>query len=137
MSKTFYIDPAEPDQGEFKLVPQGERELEVISTKEGQSSNGNYQVEVSLRDDETSATMRHWITFIPANNPGHGIGKHWLKTIDEPFEGEIIIEPENWTGKWIKAVVLHEQKNGKNYATLDISTIMKIGVEKQEKNTPF
>ena len=135
MSKQFYIDPTEPDQGEFKLVPEGERVLSVVGVKERQSKNEDYMVEVALQDALTKTTMRHWVTFVPEGMPGHGIGKHWLKTLGEPFEGEILIEPENWRSKSIRAVVIHEEKNGKTFAALDIGTISPAETSNEE--APF
>ena len=126
MSFKFYGDPNMNEDG-FSIVPEGKHILEIVETEEKTSANGDPQVIVTLEDEQNN-TMRHFVTFLPVGNKGHGIGKHWLKCLNVPYDGDIEVEPEDWKGRMIKVDVFHQRNDkGRTFANIDISTIEAAG----------
>lgn len=123
------IDPDATVQG--KLLPKGWYTFEVVqfTSKAGdsyplecKSSKGDPQVNVMLQvvDDPENNGNRvfHTVTFLPKEKngkptPGAGMWVHWLKTIDEPWEGEVEVMPGEWIGKKFKGYAIEDEYNGK------------------------
>ena len=78
------------------------------------SKKGNPMVKCKLEiaDGEYAGrVIFHWVTFIEPGNPGDGMAIHFLKHIGEEWEGDFIVEPENWIDKTFRAFVKVEKDN--------------------------
>lgn len=115
---TFQItDYKEKDkQGNYYITGNGDPKIlticEIVDSKE---------------DDGKSALLN--VIFYQPNSKGvKGIGmtRHFLKTIEEPWEGDLDADPDSWLGKRFKAEVVH--KDG--YANIvDIQEADQVKVE--------
>jgi hypothetical protein len=53
----------------------------------------------------------HWVTFLPKDAEGAGIAVNFLKHINEPWQGQFEVDPDNWIGKKLRAKVKCEEDN--------------------------
>jgi hypothetical protein len=59
------------------------------------------------------------VTFLPAKQkdgkptPGAGMSIHWLKTIQQPWEGKFEVDSHAWIGAKFMGYVINEEYNGK------------------------
>lgn len=89
------------ESGEFTPIPAGRYDLRIEKTELKQSAKGFNQVNVTLTVEEGEYKGRkvwHLVTFLPPNNEGAGMAKHWLHCIGEEYEGKITVNPEQWGG---------------------------------------
>ncbi len=130
MSYEFHADPNvdEDTIPEYPKIPAGERFLKVINWNDsGFSKNGYPCIQLEIQDTQTSIKMKHWLYLLPKGNPGHGITKKFLKTLEgNKVEGDISVDPDKWLGKIFKAEVIYEPSKkdpNKEFATLVIHTL--------------
>jgi len=112
---SFKFKNEEGEKKEFTLIPDGELPFEIIAVEEGETKKGDPMVtSICKVIGEKYANRRIWhrVYFLTGN--GAGIGKHWLKAIGEPFEGEIEVNPEAWKGKTFIGTVSSEEYVGKD-----------------------
>lgn len=100
-------------ESDFTPLPQGEYILEIINAEEGMTAKGDQKITVDFSVAEglfKGKQIRfHTVTFMAdKSKPGAGMSKHFLKTIGEPFEGDIQVSANNWVGKILKARIVHE-----------------------------
>ena len=102
-----------PSSG-FGPVPKGTYLLKIIRIEEKKSSKGDPQVIVDYEIQDTEYLGKkirfHRVTFLGKDEEGKpregaGIAIHFLKTIGEPWEGPVTIEPQRWIGKLLRAKV--------------------------------
>ena len=93
-------------------APDGDYWVKIVEAsdeKDGSpriSKNGDPIVNVRCEIDEgefLGTTFFHNVTFMPVNKKGAGMAVHFLKTIGEPWEGDVAVEPSAWTGKRFRA----------------------------------
>lgn len=133
---SFPHDAAAPTAGgERKLLPDGIYELQITDAKEGKSKAGDIMVNVTCEvinnNEFNGAKVFYNVTFMPKEKPGAGMSTHFLKTIGQPWDGAIIVEPDNWVGEQFKAKIgTREYKNkmGNTVKTNDIKDIEEAGV---------
>lgn len=123
----------------FKLLPDKKWfKFRIADTEELESSKGYPMVkcicEVIDDLDYEGETVWHFVTFIPKELPGAGIPIHFLKSIGEPWEGKITVEPKNWRGKAFSGYVIVDEYKGKK--NNKISQINLIEMKKSEE-IPF
>lgn len=102
--------------GEFPLMPEGWFPFRIVLAKEGQSKSGHYQITIDaecLDPKYRGMSIRHWVTFLPKDNKGAGMALHFLKCIDQPYEGIIDINHFAWEGKRFMGKVTISEYNGK------------------------
>lgn len=92
--------------GETKPVqredaPVGKHHFVVTGYKEGTTGNQDEKVDVfvTVDDQEFNKSVKHTVTFFPAEHKAAGITLHFLKCIGEPHTGEFTPTPKNWLGK--------------------------------------
>lgn len=111
---------------DFDVIPRGQYVLIITEAEERTSKNGDPMVAVTLEVDDDAQQLGkkiwHYVTFISQERKGAGMAIHFLKCIDEPWEGDIIVTPEKWIGKRIYAWVGIEADSLGN----DRNRIMKI-----------
>ena len=118
------------ETGDFSPVPEGTYGLKIISTKEGQSGNGDPQVNVELEifspTKYIGKKVFHRITFIEPGQPGAGFSKHWLHVIGQPYEGEVVVRPEQWRGARLESDLTIEEYEGKDNTMKKKNTLNNI-----------
>lgn len=97
MFKENFKDVKE-NTGEFAEVSDGIKRVLVEKAQEKTSSAGNNMVQLTLRITEGEDKNK---VIFPAPNivfteKMRGRNKHILKVLNQPYEGEPIIEAENW-----------------------------------------
>lgn len=129
MSFEFDTTGIDPDKkGGRPKVPPGMYKFRIMTALEGRSKNNNPNValecEVMDNVEHNGKTVPHWVTFLPKENAGSGIAVHFLKVIGEPYEGAVVVEPENWVGKTFLGKVEEEpyvsKRDGKTYTNSKI-----------------
>jgi len=104
------------ESGNFEPMPAGLYSLRITETEEGKSKNGHNLVKVGLvvnEGEHEGKKITHYITFLPPDNAGAGISKHWLHCIGEKYDGEVDVTPENWKGTIVNCYVKIEEYKGK------------------------
>ena len=118
------------EMGDFSPVPVGTYALKIVSVKEQNSSNGDPQVNAEL---EITSPIKylgkkvfHRVTFIEPGQPGAGFSKHWLHVIGQPYEGEVVVNPNNWVGARLEADLIIEDYEGKDHTMKQKNTLQSI-----------
>jgi hypothetical protein len=55
----------------------------------------------------------HTVTFLPKGKDGSGMSVHWLKTINQPYEGKIEVNPQAWVGEQFMGYPIVDEYQGK------------------------
>ena len=133
MSFKYNSTGIDPDaKAQNKVLPKRWFSYEIVEfiakdgtvyPREGTSKNGDPQVvflaEVIDDDGYKGERVMHTVTFLPPKgkdgkpSAGAGMAIHFLKTIGQPWEGEIEPEAEEWIGAKLDAYTLTEEYNGK------------------------
>lgn len=135
----FNHDAAAPTTGGgYSLIPDGTYELQIIDFKEGTSRAGHNMVnitcEVINNQELNGAKVFHNVTFLPKETngkptPGAGMSSHFLKSINQSYEGGIVVDPIAWVGEKFKAKVgtrEYTNKRDEKVKTNDIKEISPI-----------
>lgn len=114
--------------GGYPIIDQpGWYPFRIISATEGQSKNGAYQVTIDVACLDTRYKdygVRHWVTFLPKEAKGAGMAIHFLKSIGEPFEGVLNVDPMSWERKcFMGKVEVSEYQGKRNNKFSEISPI--------------
>ncbi len=129
---SFPYNPAVPTAGgNFKLLPAGEYELQITDFKEGKTKNQdpivNVKCEVINNPEWNGTNIFHNVSFLPKDKPGAGMASHFLKTINQPHEGAIEVDPSEWVGEKFKAKVgerEYTKKDGTQAKTNEIKQVI-------------
>lgn len=99
---SFPMDAAPPSEGR-RLLPEGTYELVITKVEEKKSSAGdpmvNVTCEVRNNPEFNGARVFHNVTFMSKEKPGAGMSSHFLKCINQPYEGAITVDPDAWIGE--------------------------------------
>jgi hypothetical protein len=111
---------------EKKLLPKGTYEFEIIEftskagksyPAEGTTKNGDPKVDllvsVTTPGEFEGERLFHSVTFMAKDKPGAGMAVHFLKTIGQPHEGKLVIDPRQWVGQAFKAYVIEDEYQGR------------------------
>lgn len=129
--------------GGFPLIDvPGWYPFKIAVTTEGESKNGDYQVTVDATCQDRrfkDISVRHWVTFMPKGNKGAGMAIHFLKSIGEPYEGVLDINPMSWEGKtFMGKVSVNEYQGKRNNKFDEISPIKSdASIPKKDDEIPF
>lgn len=125
-------------------VPAGTHSFKIGDATEKVSKSSLNMIELTAvvidNDALTGKSIKHWVVFIPAGQPGDGINVHFRKTIGVPYGGEDTVDATQWVGKKFVGKVSHETKDGKTFGK--IVDIEPYGgkypeVEPTEESAPF
>lgn len=128
----FQYDTAVPTAGgNFLLLPAGTYDLQITDTEERKTKNNdpmvNVTCEVINNPEFNGKTIFHNVSFLPKDKPGAGMASHFLKTINQPYEGSIEINPDNWVGEKFRAKVgerEYQKKDGTKMKTNEIKQVL-------------
>ena len=89
-----------------------------VYPKDGRTKNNDPMVNIlcEVIDDTeefNGERVFHTVTFLPANNPGAGMSVHFLKTIGQPWEGNVQVDSSKWVGAKFMGYVITDEYNGK------------------------
>lgn len=126
----FTHDAAPPTEG-FTLLPDGTYDLQITNTAQKVSKKNdpmvNIECEVINNEEFNGKKIFYNVTFIAKGKPGDGMSTHFLKTIGQPWEGTITVDPENWVGERFRAKIgvreYKSDKTGKQVKTNDITSV--------------
>ncbi len=121
MFKHDYTGVNEKGQG-FDPIPEGDYNFVITNTKESKTTSGDNMVNVTCKvADGTFAGRLVWhnVVFLPKEHKAAGMSKHFLKVIEQPFEGEVIVDPENWIDAFFRAHVKVVEYKGKPKNEID------------------
>lgn len=126
-------------QGQGKLFPKQWFMFEVIEhtsnkgqtypleglTKENKYPKVDLLVECVDDGEYLGQRMFHTVTFMPKDKDGAGMAIHWLKTINQPFEGKINIDTKAWVGeRFMGYPIVDEYKDKKRNKFGEIKACM-------------
>lgn len=129
---SFPHDAAAPTEGGGStLLPSGTYELVITKAEEKKSKSGynmvNVTCEVVNNPDFNGAKVFHNVTFMPKEKSGAGMASHFLKCINQPYEGAVTVDPDTWVGEDFKAKIApreYEKKDGTKAKTNNITDII-------------
>ena len=117
---------------EKKLLPKGNYDFEIVEfvskagdtyPKEGTTKNGDPKVDilcqVTTPGEFEGERVFHSVTFLPIKGadgkptPGAGMAIHFLKTINQPWEGEFDVDTSAWVGEKFRGYVIQDEYNGR------------------------
>ncbi len=105
MSFQYNATNVKPTGGGFEPLPKGKYLLKIEQAAEGRSKNADPKVTVTFKVMDGRYQGRrirfHHVTFLPEGSEGAGIAIHFLKTIGEPYQGALNVEPQRWLGKYL------------------------------------
>lgn len=138
------------EQGNFAPIPAGEYELRISNVVDKRTKNKDYMAVVEFEVIEgfyKGRKLWHNVVFLPPDNKGAGIAKHFLHVIGEPYQGDRVeFDTERWFNKKVKANVSVESSewNGQLKERNAISYFVNNGYErsvestsKEEETVPF
>lgn len=103
MSFQYNASNVKPTSGGFAPLPKGKYLLQIEAAAEKRSKNGDPQVVVTFKVRDSRFNGRrirfHNVTFLPEEAEGSGIAIHFVKSIGEPWQGQLVVEPTRWIGK--------------------------------------
>lgn len=131
--------------GNYPIITQeGWYPFRIVMATEGKSKTGNYMVTVDsvcLDARWKDYNVRHWVVFMPPEQKGASMAIHFLKSIGEPFEGQIDVEPINWERKtFMGKVAVNEYDGKKNNKFAEIGAIdkeVREGGKSIDEQDPF
>lgn len=133
----FTHDAAAPTSG-YTLLPEGWYDLQVTNVEEKKTSKGfpmvNVTCEVINNPEFNGKEVFYNVSFLPKDNKGAGMSSHFLKVINQPYEGAIEVDPDKWVGEKFKGKIgprEYEKKDGTKATTNDIKEI------KADADAPF
>lgn len=128
----FTHDAAAPTAGGGStLLPAGKYDLVITKVEEKKSKSGfpmvNVTCEVHNNTDFNGAKVFHNVTFLPKDKPGAGMSTHFLKMINQPWEGVVEVDPSKWVGEDFTAKIStreYDKKDGTKGKTNNIDEII-------------
>lgn len=116
--------------GRFPVAPPAPYIMGVVDAKE-RSSKGELEaarrenraaelnqieLEMVISEGEFAERVRvwHYLTFLPPDNPGHGMALHALHAFGFPYDGDIEVKAEDFIGRNVKVDLVVEEYKGKN-----------------------
>lgn len=110
----FTHDAAAPTEGGgIVLLPAGIYELVITKVEEKKSNAGdpmvNVTCEVMNNPEYNGAKVYHNVTFMSKEKPGAGMSSHFLKCINQPYEGAVSVDPQAWVGEDFRAKLMPEE----------------------------
>lgn len=128
----FNYDPAVPTAGgNFTLLPAGTYDLQITDVEERKTKNNdpmvNVTCEVINNPEFNGKTIFHNVSFLPKEKPGAGMASHFLKTINQLYDGAIEVNPDAWVGEKFKAKVgerQYKKKDGTEAKTNEIKQVL-------------
>lgn len=118
MGRKVMADENEPEQSNFKIPSEGEKLLQITDFWEDKNDS-----DVQVVKMEVIGTEDEGLTLLQRININDKLksffyARLFLKAIGVPYKGSFEIEPENWVGRQMYAVIKHSQSNGKTYANI-------------------
>jgi hypothetical protein len=102
----------------FPLIPDGWWPFRIMETESMTAKKSGYPMVLAkckcidlLHSDK--GLIFHYVTFIPKGQKGDGINVHFRKSIGVPWEGDVVVDPEEWVGKTFMGKVVSEEYDGK------------------------
>jgi hypothetical protein len=104
------------------IETEGWYPFKIVDATPGKSKNGDFQVTVDAVCTDRrwkDYKVRHWVTFLPKTTPdglpnkGAGMAIHWLKSIGEPYENVLDVEPRDWENATFMGKVIISEYQGK------------------------
>lgn len=105
----FSHNAAAPTSG-MTLLPDGNYEVKILKVEQKLTRKDRYPMvnitcEVINNVAYNGKKIFHNVTFMPKDKKGAGMSTHFLKCINQPWEGEIDVDPDAWVGEVFKATV--------------------------------
>lgn len=103
-------------------IPAGRYNLRIVEAVEKVSKNGDPMVVVNYEVMDGQFIGRHvkfhYVVFFKDKTAtGAGMSKAFLKTIDQPHDGKVVVDSTKWIGRCVTAkVVLERGQDGNEYA---------------------
>jgi len=107
---SFNHDYAPESEGKvYPLLPDGSYELQITDTEERKTSKGdpmvNVECEVINNPEYNGKRIYYNVSFLPKNKPGSGMSTHFVKCINQPWEGSVEVDCQAWIGEKFKAKI--------------------------------
>lgn len=115
-------------QGQGKILPKAWFNFEIISyttndgsktypmegyTKENHYPKVDLLLQVIDNPEYEDCRVFHTVTFMPKDKDGAGMAIHFLKCINQPFEGKIKPNSEDWVGEKLQGYAITDEYKGK------------------------
>lgn len=120
-------------KGTNKVLPKGWYDFEIVEfvskagdtyPKDGRTKNNDPMVnilcEVINNTEFDGERVFHIVTFLPAKGsdgkptPGAGMAIHFLKTINQLWEGKFSVDSKAWVGEKFRGYTIEDEYTNKN-----------------------
>ncbi len=140
MSFNYNATGIDTNQKSFDPLPDGKYTLRITKAEEAQSKNKNFmaklECEVINNQEFNGRKVFHNVTFMSdPQAKGAGMSVHFLKTIGQPWEGEIEIDVPAWEGATFVAKLAKASYTNKAGMLVHKNEIK--AVEPVEEGIPF
>lgn len=120
------IEPSTGGQG--KVLPKGWYNFEIITyttndgsktypmeglTKEAKYPKVDLLLQVIDNPEHKDCKVFHTVTFMPKGKDGAGMAIHFLKTINQPYEGRLSFDTQAWIGEKLTGYAIQDEYKGK------------------------
>jgi len=103
--------------GGFALVPEGEYFIKVSEKKDGMTKSKRQKVDLLFNIEDAHGSKLgscwHTLTFIPKNEPGHGMMLYANRCLGMPFDGQLDFDTDEYLYRSCKALVVQDTYEGK------------------------
>lgn len=137
-------DGYEENEGGYRILPKGKYMFEVQQTEDKMSKNNDEMVKVTfscIDDDYYGVPVWDNILFPRPGSKSEkiiGRSKHFLHCLGEPYQGDFLIDTDNWQNKTIEIEVSeseYEDSNGNKKPKNDVVKYI-LNKELINDNTP-
>lgn len=117
---------------DFSPVPPGNYTMVITNYTEKTNKHGlpSYRIESKIDGGQYDG-KKVWynVNLLPNGNAGAGIAIHFLKTIGEPWHGEIDVDADNWIGRRFDArvAIVKNINSGKDQNEIDGVSVVHDG----------
>lgn len=127
----FTHDAAAPTEGGgTTLLPAGDYNLVITKTEEKKTKDGypmvNVTCEVRNNAEYNGSKVFHNVSFLPKDKSGSGMSTHFLKCINQPWEGAVSVDSLAWVGEDFYAKIApreYDKKDGTKAKTNNIVSV--------------
>ena len=143
MARISYNAGEEEVTDSFTPLPPGAYDLKIVEAEMTTSKNGDPQaivnfVVVNGLAHEGKSVKFHRVTFISDDRPGAGIAKAFLKSIGQPYKGQIDVDTDAWVGKVLAADISIDEYNGKKYNKVNYIRASNVKtIQEETEELPF
>lgn len=101
----------------YDLIPDGWYPFKIVEAEVSESKSGYPMILAKCRcldpRHSNKGLLWHYVVFLPKGQKGDGMNVHFRKSIGVPWEGDVLVDSEEWEGKSFMGKVVTSEYDGK------------------------